>query len=165
MVLGGITAIVVGTIPFIRYFYAPLGAGDRVNVVAGIGAALVWVGLLTWLTRRVPEIVAGPTIAGVVIAMGVAAWQGSMAWADAGDDARRVLRSLPELREGVEVEVVRPPIRRNVGAFADRSNITGAVQLEAGTRDVSARLVPSRPQDAPRVETKPDLRRAPVPSR
>ena len=141
MVASGVATIVVGTIPFVRYFYAPLGAGDRVNVVAGVGTALLWTGLGAWLARRLPRPASVGLVALVLTAMGVASWQGSMAWADAADDAARVLRALPALEPGDSVQVAPTPVRRNVAAFADPSNLVGAVQLEAGTRDVDASLV------------------------
>ena len=144
MVAAGVAVIVLGTVPFVRYFYAPLGAGDRVNVVAGVGTALVWTGLGTWLWRRTPRALAAPAAAAVLGAMAVASWQGSMAWADAADDAARALRVLGPVGAGDTVVVERPPVRRNVAAFADRSNIASAVQLEAGTRDVDAALRPAR---------------------
>lgn len=143
--LGGAGALVIalGTLPFVRYFYAPLGAGDRVNVVAGVGTALLWVGLGAWLWRRSPR--PAMVAAGVVVvaAMGVASVQRSWSWADAVDDGERTLAEIrPRLAPGATVEVPAPPMRRNVAAFLDGSNIAGAVQLEAGTRDVDARLVP-----------------------
>ena len=144
MVLAGVVTIVIGTVPFVRYFYAPLGAGDRVNVVAGVGTALLWTGLGAWVFRRVPRPAFGVVALGVVAAMGAASWQGSMAWADAADDADRILDELPPIEAGDTVVVERPPVRRNVAAFADPSNIAGAVQLEAGTRDVDVRFRPDR---------------------
>lgn len=144
MVVAGVTTIVVGTLPFVRYFYAPLGAGDRVNVVAAVGTALVWTGLGAWLANRLPRRAMTTVAVAVLAAMGVASWQGSMAWADAADDATRILDDLPAIEQGEVVLVERPPVRRNVTAFADRSNITGAVQLEAGRRDVDVRFRPDR---------------------
>lgn len=138
MLSAALATIVVGTVPFVRYFYAPLGAGDRVNVVAGVGTALLWTGLGAWLARHLPRAALATAVACTATAMGVASWQGAMAWADAGDDAARILRRLPPLEPGDTVTVERPPVRRNVAAFADRSNVVGAVQLEADTRDVDA---------------------------
>jgi hypothetical protein len=143
LVGAGALVIALGTLPFVRYFYAPLGAGDRVNVVAGVGTALSWVGLGAWLWRRSsrPAMVAAGAV--VVVAMGVASVQRSWSWADAVDDGERTLTEVrPRLARGATVEVPAPPMRRNVAAFLDRSNIAGALQLEAGTRDVDARLVP-----------------------
>jgi hypothetical protein len=144
MTFAGVGVIVLGLLPFVRYFYAPLGAGDRVNVVAGVGTALLWTGLGAWLARRLPRPPSVAVTASVVAAMGVASWQGSMAWADASDDAARILDELPLIEPGDEVVVERPSVRRNVTAFADRSNLVSAVQLEAGTRDVDARFRPGR---------------------
>jgi hypothetical protein len=143
LVGAGVAVIVLGTLPFVRYFYAPLGAGDRVNVVAGVGTALLWVGLGAWLWRRWPRpaVVAAGAVA--VVVMGIASVQRSWSWADAVDDGERTLAAVrPLLAPGATVEVPAPPMRRNIAAFLDHSNIAGAVQVEAGTRDVDARLVP-----------------------
>jgi hypothetical protein len=137
LIVGGVAVIVLGTLPFVRYFYEPLGAGDRVNVVAGVGTAMLWAGLLARSRRHVGVI--APLF--VVAAMGVAFWSRSMAWADAGDDARTLLDRVPD-QETVTIE--RTPVRQNVTAFADRSNVEGAVQLERGTRAVTVRLRPAR---------------------
>ena len=144
MVGAGLATIVLGTLPFVRYYYAPLGAGDRVNVVAGIGTALLWTGLGAWLWPRLPRAAAVPMIAAVGAGMAAASWQGATAWADAADDSTRILAELPPLSPGDVGVVERPPVRRNVTAFADPSNIRGAVQLEAGSRDVDARFRPGR---------------------
>lgn len=138
----GLVVIVLGTLPFVRYFYAPLGAGDRVNVVAGVGTALLWVGLGSWVLARLPRPAVLALGAVVVAAMGVASVQRSWSWADAVDDGERILAGIDRPVAGSVVEVPAPPMRRNVAAFLDRSNLAGAVQLEAGTRDVDARLVP-----------------------
>ncbi len=140
LALAGIAVILLGTLPFVRYFYAPLGAGDRVNVVAGVGTAMLWTGLLASAGARLPRLAFRPLATAVVVAMAAAAWQGSMAWAAAADDAARVLGDLPPLPPGTSIVVDRPPLHRNVAAFLDRSNIESAVQLEADTRDVAAQL-------------------------
>ena len=136
LIVAGLVVIGLGTIPFVRYFYEPLGAGDRVNVVAAVGTALLWVGLLSRFPRAVGF--------GVVAVMAVAGWQRSMAWADAADDARDVLASLPPSPVHETLRLDRTPVRQNVTAFADRSNIEGAVQLQCDRRDVAVRLRPAR---------------------
>jgi hypothetical protein len=145
LVIAGLVVIVVGTLPFVRYFYEPLGAGDRVNVVAGVGTAMVWAGLLAFLAAHAPRPVAIAAAGCVVAAMGVASWQRSMAWADAADDADRILASLPPAHFEETITIDRPPVRHNVTAFASHSNVESAVQLERDRRDgVTARLRPGR---------------------
>jgi hypothetical protein len=143
LVVAGLVVIVVGTLPFTAYFSAPLGAGDRVNVVAGVGTAMAWVGLGRWAWSHAPR-AAMVACATTVAAMLVASYSAATAWADAVDDGERILAALPELEPGSSVDVPAPPLRRNVSAFLDRSNIRSAVQLHAGTRDVDARLRPGR---------------------
>jgi hypothetical protein len=145
LVIAGAAVIVLGTLPFVRYFYAPLGAGDRVNVVAGVGTALLWVGVGRWLQRVAPPAMAGAAAAVVVVALAVAGWQSAQAWADAADEGDSVLASLRPVRPGDRIVVPQSTLRRNVAPFLDHSNIAGAVQLEAGTRDVDARLSPREP--------------------
>jgi hypothetical protein len=145
MVAAGLVVIVVGTLPFVRYFYEPLGAGDRVNVVAGVGTAMVWTGLLSWVAARVPRAPAVALTAVVVAAMGVAQLQRSAAWASAADDAERILASLPPAHFQETITIERPPVRHNVTAFASRSNVESAVQLQRDRRDgVTVRLRPGR---------------------
>lgn len=140
--LAGLAVIALGTLPFVRYYYEPIGAGDRLNVVAGVGTAMLWFGILSAVLRWWrPAGVAMTCLA--VGGFAVAGWTRAQAWADAADDAGALLARLDLAgARGTLVEVERPPVRSNVTAFADRSNIAGAVQLEAGTRDVDARLVP-----------------------
>jgi hypothetical protein len=146
LVVAGLVTIVLGTLPFVRYFYSPLGAGDRVNVVAGVGTAMAWAGLGWWLARRAPVPAVAATATAVVAAMGVAAWSGSTAWADAVDDGERVLAAIPDHPGSTRVEVTiqRPAVRRNVAAFADPSNIDSAVQLQTGSRSARGRFRPDR---------------------
>jgi hypothetical protein len=142
LLVTGAAVIVLGTLPFVRYFYGPLGFGDRVNVVAAVGTAMVWTGLFGWTARHVPRALAAVAAGAVVLGFAVAAWQSADAWADAQDDAARVLASIRPVHAGDRVVVPRSTMRRNVAAFLDDSNWAGAVQLEAGTRDVEAFLGP-----------------------
>ncbi len=140
LVLAGLALIVLGTVPFIRYFYAPLGAGDRVNVVAGVGTALCWCGLgqLAWRLRRPVAATATAVVLGSMIVAGI---EGNQAWHDAGKSARRILAALPSRPpDGTIVVGPRRVTRRNVGGFLDRSNIESAVQLRFDDRSATARL-------------------------
>lgn len=140
LAIAGAATIAVGTAPFVRYFYAPLGAGDRVNVVAAVGAAMAWTGL-AWVAARFVRVPRAAVALGAILVAGALAeqWDAARAWSAAGDDAVEILRMLPT--EGDEVAVAAPPVRRNVTAFLDRSNVEGAVQLVRGTRRVRANLV------------------------
>lgn len=145
LALVGAGVIAVGTVPFLRYFYAPLGAGDRVHVVAAVGTALVWTAAFTWTWRHVPAALATPAIAVVLVGFAIATLHSADAWADAHDEAAAVLARVRPVHAGDRVVVPRSTLRRNVAPFLDDSNFSGAVQLEAGTRDVEAYLGPARP--------------------
>jgi hypothetical protein len=147
LVTAGVAVVVLGTLPFVRYFYAPLGAGDRVNVVAGVGTALLWTGLAVALRRVAGPAVLGGVAAAIAGGMVVAGLQGVSAWHAAGVDCRRLLASaaVRDARPGDDVAIPRPPLRRNVAAFLDVSNVSSAVQRRAGTRLVTAHLAGSAP--------------------
>lgn len=138
--VSGVALIVLGTLPFVRYFYAPLGAGDRVNVVAGIGTALCWYALarLCWEWRRPLAAAAGAV---VLVSMAAAGLEGDRAWHRAARDAERILAALPaETPAGTIVVGPRPVQIRNVAAFLDLSNIQPAVQLRLDDRAARARM-------------------------
>ena len=40
LVIAGVTVLVLGTMPYVRYLYEPLGAGDRANYLSAFGAAI-----------------------------------------------------------------------------------------------------------------------------
>lgn len=133
LLAAGLVTIVVGTLPFVRYFYQPLGAGDRVNVVAALGAAMAWTAVLGLAVRRVPV-----TAVAIVAVLSVAAlaeqWDAVQAWHRAAGDAREVMRRL----DAGQTEIVRPPIRRNVAGVLDASTLDAAVDLSAGSRSARA---------------------------
>jgi hypothetical protein len=138
--VAGIVLIGLGTAPFLKYYYAPLGAGDRVNVVAGIGTALCWYALarLCWQWRRPVAGAAGAVVLGSMVAAGL---EGDRTWHRAAREGQRILAALPaETPAGTIVVGPRPVQIRNVAAFLDLSNIEPAVQLRLDDRAASARM-------------------------
>lgn len=130
-VLAGVAVIAVGVLPFVRYQYAPLGAGDRFSFVSSVGGALVWAGLLAvaWQARRELAVV------GAVVLVGLAAvvrLDRAQTWSDAGADAvaiqQAVTTEIPA-PDGVVVLGPEPIVRDNVAAFLDQSNVVGALQV------------------------------------
>lgn len=140
LVVAGLAIIVLGTLPFVRYYYAPLGAGDRANVVAGIGTALCWCGLARLAWRWWRPFAAAATLV-VVASMAAAGIEGDRAWHGAAELGRRVLAAVPaEAPEGTLVVGPEPVQVRNVAPFLDRSNIEPAIQLRLDDPSVTARL-------------------------
>jgi len=132
IVLAGVVVVVLGTLPFAFYLYAPLGAGDRFNAVSSLGGALIWAGLLglVWRAHR------GLAAAGLVVLAGaalVARVERVMVWHKAGSDAVAILdgvhATIPD-PDGTIVIGPHPIQEDNVAAFLDQSNINAAVQLE-----------------------------------
>jgi hypothetical protein len=134
----GLVVMVAGVLPFVRYFYAPLGAGDRANHLSSLGGALVLAGLLAMVLRVDRRIALGAALV-VVVAAGVTRVDRMSTWSTAGRDADAILA-------GVRAAYPEPPRRivigpepvqqDNVAAFLDHSNFDGAVQLLYGTREV-----------------------------
>lgn len=138
--VAGVVLIGLGTAPFVRYYYAPLGAGDRVNVVASIGTALCWysLGRLAWQWRR-PVAIAGGGL--VLMSMVAAGLVGDRNWHRAAREGRQILAALPpESQNGTIVVGPRPVQIGNVAAFLDGSNIEPAVQLRLDDRSARARM-------------------------
>jgi hypothetical protein len=127
----GLVVLIAGVAPFVFYFYAPLGAGDRLNWISAFGAALMWGGLfeLLWSVRRELALAAA---AGVVALAMVERADRTELWTVAGRDGWRVSRAIADQFPDPDRSIVvgPEPIQvDNVAAFVDASNVSGAVQL------------------------------------
>lgn len=147
-VVTGWAVIVLGTLPFAKYLYAPLGAGDRFNFVSAIGGALVWAGLVAMLARwRKPLAVAAAVV--VVAAGCYARVERAVLWHRAGHDAlaiqQGVLAAIPD-PQGVIVIGPAPIQQQNIAAYLDQSNVAAALQIAYGRRDLPAGLTFSQEQ-------------------
>jgi hypothetical protein len=142
LALSGLAAIAVGTAPFVRYFYEPLGAGDRVNVVAAVGTAMVWVGI-GWLGHDLlPRSLMTVLATAACVAFAGSQVAAARSWSTAGDVARDEVARIERSACGSDPVVVRRgPTVRNVTAFLDQSNVTGAVAMACGRRVADVRLV------------------------
>ncbi len=159
LIASGWGVIVVGVLPFIRYFYAALGFGDRVTVVSGLGGAMVLVGAIVVLGRAWRPV---GVVVGVVLVSAGLAQRASMVsdYATAADDSQRirsaVLQRWPDppnhpIQFGPE-----PIVKRHIAAFFD---VGSAVSLLYGEPSVDARMAfdPEVFHDAPE-EFRVDLR-------
>jgi hypothetical protein len=123
--------VVLGTVPFVRYLYAPLGAGDRFNFVSSIGGALAWTGIavMLWQWRRP---LAVGLLAVVVGAALVARVERSVLWHRAAHDAVAIQaearRTIPDPSRLI-VLGPSPIQQQNIAAYLDQSNVVAAVQL------------------------------------
>lgn len=149
----------VGTASFALYIYEPLGAGDRINYVSSIGAALVFVGIGTMLWRYRPIVIA----AAVVLVAGtiVVRVERTVLWNRAGNDALTILDAVqqrwPEPPDQQIVLGPRAVVEQNIAAFLDVSNIDAAVQYRyrnpavratiSGSADAFSRVPPERRLD------------------
>jgi hypothetical protein len=121
-VVGGWVVIALGAAPFVRYFYSPVGFGDRVTVVSGLGGAAVLVGLGGWVGARQPRIAA---VLGVMLLVGTLAHRGSLTrdYIVAAQDSRRVLHHVEKRWPSPPGHRIvfgpYPVMKRNIVAFID----------------------------------------------
>jgi hypothetical protein len=147
-VVAGVVVVVLGTLPFALYLYAPLGAGDRFNAVSSLGGALAWAGILAmaWRAHRAIAVTGLAVLVGAAV---VARVERVLRWSDAGADAVAILdgvrRTIPE-PTGTIVIGPTPIQQDNVAAFLDQSNIDAAVQLEYDDRSVRGGITFSQAQ-------------------
>jgi hypothetical protein len=147
-VVAGLAVIVLGTLPFAKYLYAPLGAGDRFNFVSSIGGALVWAGVIAMIGHWRRPLAVG--LAGVlVVAAGVARVERAVVWHRAAHDAlaiqHGVVAAIPH-PTGVVVVGPKPIQEQDIAAYLDQSNVAAALQLAYDDPHVRAGLAFSEAQ-------------------
>jgi hypothetical protein len=125
-VVVGWAVLVGGAVPFVKYTYRPLGAGDRLLVVSSIGGALLLAATcaLAGRARHLALV--------VVLAVAVAPRVVQMrSWAASADDARAVLDAA-EAVAGEPGEIVLGPgtvVRNGTAGFQDPSIFEFGVRL------------------------------------
>lgn len=132
----GVVVLFAGTLPFLTYFYAPLGAGDRLNWMSAFGAALVLAGFLEHLWDHSRQVAAAAGAAVVLVALAGRA-ERTAYWATAGRDGWRVAQAVVAAHPDPDRPLLIGPERiqvDNIAAFFDASNVEGAVQLAYRSR-------------------------------
>ena len=137
LVVSGLVVMLLGSATFALYYYAPLGAGDRVSYVSSLGGAMVMVGLLWHVWARRQAVGVGFAVL-LVLGASVARVQRLDIWFTAGRDGDRIFRAIEQVDDSCTTVYLGPaPIQReNVAAFLDQSNVDGAVQVALDRRDV-----------------------------
>ena len=139
----GLAVIGLGVVPFVRFFYAPLGAGDRFNVVSAFGGALLWAVIFETIGRIRRTVAVSGAVVVLALAL-VAREDRARLWSEAARDAvaiqHEVVRQIPE--PGAQTIVIGPKPTQvdNIVAFIDRSNLEPAMRLAYDDSAVSARL-------------------------
>jgi len=125
----GAAVAAVGYSAFLRYPISAVGVGDRANVVAAVGGAMVWVGL-GWALYGRRHLFAPLTLTFALLL--TAARVGRAAdWAAAGDDSRRILAvAAPAVRDAPpgRLLVVGPPPKGHNGIVGLVGTIRPAIQ-------------------------------------
>ena len=113
----GWALVVVGVIPFLKYTYSPIGAGDRANTVSSIGGALVLASVVWVLANGRPR----AATVGVVLLVAVSLQPRVLmmrSWALAGQDADRIIAAVERDAVGADRVVLGPAIVARNGATA-----------------------------------------------
>jgi hypothetical protein len=131
LVVAGLAAIAVGMLGFARFPNSFVGFDDRVNVVASVGAAMVWTGLLAQLWRwRIGAVVIACAWLIAVLPLHV---RQDRDYARAGGDAIRILdaviRTFPREERLIVVGPYRP-YRHDVPVLYSYVDAAPALQLE-----------------------------------
>jgi hypothetical protein len=143
LVLGGVVVMALGFAPFVRYFYEPQGAGDRVNYLSAVGGAMVWAGLVGLLGRIDRRLAIGAVVALIGLAV-PARLERIVVWSTAGQDAQAIVDGVLAAHPDPSAPVVlgpEPILHWNVSAMIDSSNVHGAFAVAYGTEDIDVRLV------------------------
>ena len=133
MIPAGLVVIVAGMLPFVKFPIQVYGMNDRANVVASVGSALVWVGVLAQLARRH---VAASVVA-VLLALGVVVpsrLQRDFNYWRAGTDAEQTLQAIRALPASPGIIVVGPeaPNRGGVVGVGASWALSSAAALLTG---------------------------------
>lgn len=160
LVLGGAMLLVLGVLPFVKFAYEPIGAGDRLNYLTSIGGSLIWIGLLAMLARH--RMVLVGLVALLVAGTSVTRLDHTRNWSDARAEAVEVMR-VATLRfpapEGPILVGPKPAIYDNTAAFANRSHVEAALQLAYGDAALQATIIDGEAAfDSSTIEQRIDLR-------
>lgn len=137
LVVAGGVVVVVGLVPFVRYFYSPLGFGDRAHCVSAVGGAMVWTGIgwLAWAVRRELAVVGAAALALGALVLRVEVMD---RWSRAGHDgdaiAAALERQVPEPPDGPVVLGPEPVVEAGVAVLWDPSNAAGMARWVYGER-------------------------------
>tara|TARA_R100000306_G_scaffold53115_1_gene49868 strand:+ start:425 stop:1771 length:1347 start_codon:yes stop_codon:yes gene_type:complete len=138
LLFAGWIVVAVGVLPFVRYFYSPIGFGDRVTVVSGIGSAMVLVSAIVLVARW--RVAAGVVLACLVVLFALPQRVSLVSdYATAADDSRRIRAAVKARWPDPPAETIvvgpEPIIERGIVPFYD---VGATFQLLYGSTAVSA---------------------------
>jgi hypothetical protein len=123
LIFVGLVCLFLGVIPFLRYYYSPVGLGDRVTVVSGLGSAAVITGMSSWLWQYFRRSTVAIFVAIIVLA--AAGTRASLIrdYSVAADDSRRIVSAIesrwPVPPDHRIVFGPYPVMKRNIVAIID----------------------------------------------
>jgi hypothetical protein len=144
LAVAGLTVIIIGVLPLIAFASNFYGMDDRLTVVSGVGAAMIWVGIVGMAARAVQThaatVIATLFLIALVIPVRI---QENRDWVDTGRAATVEIRRLAILVQTSPVIEVPGPLA-SVGwvtGLHNGWNATAATQLLLGRRDVVVHVI------------------------
>lgn len=144
LALSGAALAVCGVLPALRSYTIPVGMGDRLTAVSGLGAAIAWVGILgplvAWASPRSKRLMVALLVA--VALIGRLDMLGR--WTAVGDDAAREATVLAdkasEAPDGMVIVDGPLVVRGDVYGLFDGWSATAAAQVRSGRDDLVVRV-------------------------
>lgn len=139
LLMAGLAIVAVGTLPFIAYLYAPVGAGDRLNVIAGIGTASCWTAIVWWVSTRRRAFAAALAVLLVSAALATQFMRQGL-YSEAASDADKMVEAAAQRPLPSPPRLVFGPCpqqQQGIVALLDVSNVSGALQVRLNRRDVA----------------------------
>ena len=143
LTVAGLLIVIVGIAPLARFATNLFGMDDRLTVVSGVGAAMIWVGIAGIAARNVNQrlVIATAVIAltAVVVPLRIGRTRD---YVDSGRAAVTEANRLAERgRQQVVVDVPGPlAVSGRIAGLYDGWNATAATQLVLGREDVIVRV-------------------------
>jgi hypothetical protein len=145
LTVAGLGTVIAGIVPLARFSTNLFGMDDRLTVVAGIGAAMIWVGIGGIVAKNVTVndrlVVATAVIALTVVVVPVRIDR-TRDYVDSGNAAVHQASGLAKASNDLDVVTVVGPlaVSGRVAGLYDGWNATAATQLITGRDDVIVRV-------------------------
>jgi hypothetical protein len=143
LTVAGLVVVIAGIVPLARFATNLFGMDDRLTVVSGIGAAMIWVGIAGIAARHLNDrrMVTAAALALVAIVVPLRIDR-TRDYVDSGDAAVEDATNLAEASPGLDVVSVVGPlaVSGRVSGLYDGWNATAATQLITSRDDLIVRV-------------------------
>lgn len=117
LIVVGWATLVVGTLPFVKYTYAPVGAGDRVNVISSLGGAALVAATCWVVARRRPLALMATCVAVALVSLPTRVTE-MRPWGQSARDGATIIDAVAATRGSPGPVVVGPELVDHGGVTA-----------------------------------------------